>query len=228
MKKFIQNLPPAAEFWIVIVIAFGVSFGKNLYLFLYPEPTAIYTEARMVRAMIAEPILFTIIGWFLLQRGWTLNKISNIRPTLSDFTRGLQLMLMVYGGALVIGILWKLAGGSMAHPVLIEPGISILTILIMCPLNALFEEILVCGYIVTFFRKYRTWWLGIAVSAAIMMSYHLAQGLRGILLVAVVRIVLGIWYQRTNRLWPAVVAHCFIDLINMILVSQVMNGGGAA
>jgi uncharacterized protein len=58
----------------------------------------------------------------------------------------------------------------------------------------------------------------------VMMSYHLAQGIRPILVVAVVRIVLGVWYQETNRLWPAIVAHAAIDLINFTLLSLLTHG----
>ncbi|RMI34176.1 CPBP family intramembrane glutamic endopeptidase [Nocardia stercoris] len=80
--------------------------------------------------------------------------------------------------------------------------------------NAVAEEILVVGYLVTRLRA-----LGwspnrqLAASALLRGSYHLYQGLGGGLGNLVMGVVFGRFWQRTTRLWPLILAHATIDTV---------------
>ena len=80
--------------------------------------------------------------------------------------------------------------------------------------NAAAEEVLVVGYLITRLRT-----LGwsenrsLLASALLRGSYHLYQGLGGGLGNVVMGLVFGKFWQRTNRLWPLIIAHATIDSV---------------
>jgi membrane protease YdiL (CAAX protease family) len=83
--------------------------------------------------------------------------------------------------------------------------------------NAWAEEVLVVGYLITRLRQ-----LGLRenssllVSAVLRGSYHLYQGFGGFLGNVVMGLVFGRVWQRTNRLWPLVLAHFLIDFVAFV------------
>ncbi|KHF44821.1 CAAX protease self-immunity [Saccharomonospora viridis] len=83
--------------------------------------------------------------------------------------------------------------------------------------NAFAEEVLVVGYLLTRLRQ-----LGLSentsllTSSLIRGSYHLYQGLGAFIGNAVMGLVYGRVWQRTNRLWPLVVAHLLLDVVAFV------------
>lgn len=83
--------------------------------------------------------------------------------------------------------------------------------------NAWAEEALVVGYLISRLRQ-----LGLrensalACSAVLRGSYHLYQGFGGGLGNLVMGLVFGRFWQRTNRLWPLVVAHTILDVVSFV------------
>ncbi|MBB5913703.1 membrane protease YdiL (CAAX protease family) [Nocardia transvalensis] len=83
--------------------------------------------------------------------------------------------------------------------------------------NAVAEEVLVVAYLITRLRA-----LGwsenrsLVASALLRGSYHLYQGLGGGLGNLVMGLVFGTFWQRTNRLWPLILAHATIDTVAYI------------
>jgi len=83
--------------------------------------------------------------------------------------------------------------------------------------NAWAEEVLVVGYLITRLRQ-----LGLRenssllVSAMLRGSYHLYQGFGGFVGNVIMGLVFGRVWQRTNRLWPLVLAHFFIDFVAFV------------
>ncbi|RJO77068.1 CPBP family intramembrane metalloprotease [Nocardia panacis] len=83
--------------------------------------------------------------------------------------------------------------------------------------NAVAEEIVVVGYLIT--RLRRLGWSensSLPASALLRGSYHLYQGLGGGIGNVVMGLVFGRYWQRTNRLWPLIVAHTTIDAVAYI------------
>lgn len=80
--------------------------------------------------------------------------------------------------------------------------------------NALAEEVLIVGYLLTRLRQ-----LGLSEnrglwgSAVLRGSYHLYQGFGGFVGNVVMGLVFGRIWQRTNRLWCLVVGHATIDTV---------------
>nr|WP_324192517.1 CPBP family intramembrane glutamic endopeptidase [Nocardia transvalensis] len=93
-----------------------------------------------------------------------------------------------------------------------------LPVLILSALaNAVAEEVLVVGYLLTRLRALG--WTAnrsLLASAVLRGSYHLYQGLGGGLGNLVMGVVFGRFWQRTGRLWPLVLAHATIDTVAYI------------
>ncbi len=83
--------------------------------------------------------------------------------------------------------------------------------------NSFAEEVLVVGYLLTRLRQ-----LGLSENASLLLSsvlrgsYHLYQGLGGFVGNVVMGLVYGRVWQRTNRLWPLVVAHLLLDVVAFV------------
>ena len=79
------------------------------------------------------------------------------------------------------------------------------------------EEIVVCAYLLTRLRQMR--WSNsraLAASATLRGSYHLYQGYGGFIGNAIMGVLFGLWFQRTRRVWPLVIAHFLIDAVSFV------------
>lgn len=83
--------------------------------------------------------------------------------------------------------------------------------------NALLEEFVVVGYLLTRLRELelRTW-SAIALSAVLRGSYHLYQGVGAFVGNAVMGVVFSFFFVRTRRILPLVIAHTILDLVSFI------------
>lgn len=83
--------------------------------------------------------------------------------------------------------------------------------------NAVLEEVIVVGYLLTRLRQLG-WspWPAIIVSAVLRGAYHLYQGFGGFLGNIVMGLVFGWLYQRTGRVAPLVIAHTLLDVVAFI------------
>ncbi|WP_028475991.1 CPBP family intramembrane glutamic endopeptidase [Nocardia sp. CNY236] len=83
--------------------------------------------------------------------------------------------------------------------------------------NAAAEEVIVVAYLLTRLRALG-WSAHSALLASALLrgSYHLYQGLGGGVGNLVMGVIFGRYWQRTNRLWPLVLAHALIDAVAYI------------
>ena len=83
--------------------------------------------------------------------------------------------------------------------------------------NAILEEIVVVGYLVTKLRNlgWNLVWVVLA-SAVLRGSYHLYQGFGAFLGNAVMGVVFALFFIRTRRVLPLVVAHTLLDVVAFV------------
>lgn len=121
---------------------------------------------------------------------------------------GLGLYLLAHAAGLNLTVLPSALGDTWWRvPVLTAAAVA----------NALAEELLVVGYLITRLRQLGTG-EGVAVlaSAVLRGSYHLYQGFGGFVGNLVMGLVFGRFWQRTHRLWALVSAHALIDVVAFV------------
>jgi membrane protease YdiL (CAAX protease family) len=83
--------------------------------------------------------------------------------------------------------------------------------------NAVLEEVIVVGYLMTRLRQLG-WGVPatIVTSALLRGSYHLYQGFGQAFGNVVMGLVFGYWFHRTKRVLPLVVAHTILDTVSFV------------
>ncbi|MGO4958000.1 CPBP family intramembrane glutamic endopeptidase [Luteococcus sp. Sow4_B9] len=83
--------------------------------------------------------------------------------------------------------------------------------------NAVLEEVVMIGYLFTRLDQAR-WrpWLVLVTAALVRGSYHLYQGFGGFVGNLVMGLGFGLWFRRTGRLWPLVLAHFLLDVASFV------------
>jgi membrane protease YdiL (CAAX protease family) len=83
--------------------------------------------------------------------------------------------------------------------------------------NAILEEVVVVGYLMTRLEELGWRVRGIiAASALLRGSYHLYQGFGGFVGNAVMGVIFAFFYLRTRRVLPLVIAHTLLDVVAFI------------
>jgi membrane protease YdiL (CAAX protease family) len=96
---------------------------------------------------------------------------------------------------------------------LVDPHIRLLTALAIVVVNPVFEEVFVCGYVISALRDRLGLSTAVNISAMIRLAYHLYQGAAGVLSVTPFALIAALWFGRTRRLIPLIIAHASMDLM---------------
>lgn len=83
--------------------------------------------------------------------------------------------------------------------------------------NAVLEEIVVVGFLLTRLKQLR-WGAAVVLvtSALVRGSYHLYQGVGPAFGNVVMGLVFGYWFQRTGRVMPLIIAHTLLDVVAFV------------
>ena len=228
-----------AEIWIVL----GLSLGQSA-VYSVVSLTAKLTEGRPLAQQTAtlnqsvspRPYLdltyqllgvaFTLVPvalalWLLSDGGRSALRMLGLdrsRP-LRDLAAGVGLAALIgvpglglYALGRAVGITAEVVPAALAAywwtvPVLVLQALK----------NAVLEEVLVVGYLMTRLRQL-SWpvWAVLGTSAVLRGSYHLYQGFGPFVGNVVMGLVFGAFYLRYRRVAPLVVAHTVIDVVAFV------------
>lgn len=228
----------AVELVVVFTITLGLSGARSLLSFtdslLRPEPldeqevTLHAPQATLGLLDMAQQLLgvLQLLGWaalglYLLWRAGI--KLASIGIDASkrgkDLLAGIALtaLIGIPGLALYLAGWWLGFNLAVVPSTLDETWWRPITLTLSAFGNGAAEEILVVGYLLTRLRQ-----LGfaensaLAISAAIRGVYHLYQGIGGFVGNVIMGVVFGRIWQRTNRLWPLIIAHTLLDIVAFV------------
>lgn len=219
MRNLLQKIPLAGEFAIVIAGAFGLSIISSFYLALHPPTGAMHSEPGLWRMVVQEVIVFIVLGSFLRLRGWTFERVG-LQSHWMDGLHGLGLAaaayLAFYAALVALTTLSPHTAAAAAKIQVIPAGLTPWIVAAVVIVNSFYEEVFVSGYVITALKEKLGETIAINVSVAIRLSYHLYQGVIGIIGIIPVGLIFGYWYARTGKLWPLIVAHAAIDLVGFL------------
>ncbi len=207
------------ELALVLVIAFGGSFLSSLYLMKAGKAALpMVSEFRWARGFVQEiPCLFLL--WYVLSRRRRNFRDIGLRWSVRDVGVGLGLTLVSYLAYIVGGFIVYFV-----HHAFFPPGangvsaadLSSHSSLLAIPfvlINPFFEELIVRAYLMTEVKALTgSWFLASISSVAIQWSYHLYYGWDGSFSIAFTFLAFSIYFARTQKATPLVVAHGMLDI----------------
>jgi membrane protease YdiL (CAAX protease family) len=226
------------ELAIVFAMTVGLSGARSLLSLvdslLRPEPLSQQAVALnvpqatvdlidLLKQLLSALQLFTwgALGLYLLWRaGFRLASIGIDRTSPGrDLRTGAGLALLIGIPGLGLYLLAYRLGASLAvlPSTLDDTWWRPVALTIAAAANAWAEEVLVVGYLISRLRQLG--WgenAALLVSALLRGSYHLYQGFGGFLGNLVMGLIFGRLWQRTNRLWPLIIAHTLLDVVAFV------------
>jgi uncharacterized protein len=212
--QFLRALSTKAEFAIVIGGAYGLFILSGLNALLNPTAGAA-PAAEIALPLFHELLALVLLGAFLHLRGWTLKGLGvgvSPKETLIGFALAIAAILTSLAAWNMAGLLWPQAREAVEAGAPLFPQLSLGAIVAFALVNALFEELFVCGYVVTVVKERSDLATAVAVSVGIRLLYQFHYGAFGIAGLIPIGLIFAYWYARTGRLWPVLVAHTVLQI----------------
>jgi membrane protease YdiL (CAAX protease family) len=216
IRQRLNALPQAAEFAIVVLVAFGYPVIGNAIETLNGKTAGHISEAHLRFLIGYEFAVLAVLGLFLHLRGWSLHRVG-LRPGLRDTGIGLLLAIGAYVASyatIAFAVASSATFRDLAYSAdFVAPGFALPTIVVASALNGFFEEVFLCGYMTTVLKDRYGFWAAVNITLALRLSYHLYQGVIGVAGVVPIGFIFGYYCARSGRLWPVVVAHALLDFV---------------
>jgi uncharacterized protein len=225
MKQFVQALSGRAEFLIVVLGSLGLTLLSNLQLVLDPaiaEQLPPFNNEILISNLVYELFVLLWLSAFMKARGWTLERLG-FSMSLRDTALGLLLAIMVFCAVWLI----EHTLGS-AAPAMLESArrfdrvsgeLDLWAMLLASVVDAVFEELFVCAYVISALKEKRKAAFALNVSIALRVGCHMYQGVYGVLIGGAWGVVFGYWYLKSGRIWPVLVAHAGLLFIELVMLS---------
>jgi uncharacterized protein len=212
-QQYAKSLSPAAEFCIVVGGAFALPIASSLWaaFTLSPAQAVQITNVEIEYLVIQEALVLFALAWFLRVRGWSIEHFPAFPPW-RELVQALGLTLAAY---LVWVGPWMLLNPADAAAPAVNFGLSWGHILAVSIINPLFEEAILCAYMIPFLAQRRGLAVAMAVSLVVRLSFHTYQGALALPSIALLGLVLSGYFARTRRLWPVLIAHGALDVIGL-------------
>ena len=224
-----HNLGPAKreffapEFFLVVLLAFGlfsVASVRALFGPLTGRAALLFDDHRVWTLLIYQVSVAPVIAYILWERGWKWPDFSvkiSPRGVLQGFALAIAAFCLLKAATMLTASVASASVAPGLGTVPVAGGILAMGgMLFAAIVKALFEEILVCGYVIQSLRGRFGVALAVNASIALRMSFHLYQGPAAFLSFAVFGLLFTLFYIRTGRLWPLIVAHALIEAIALL------------
>jgi membrane protease YdiL (CAAX protease family) len=216
IRKLVLNVSDRTELWVVLLLAFGPA--------IYVSLAAAFTHGLFSDSdwssfvnTASEVAVLGFVVWISRVRGWSIRELG-LHPSWRLTAIGMLLfpatVIILVGSGVAIR---SLVPSSFNHPHVRVIGLSLPSIFAVSIINPLFEETLVCGYIIQRLVK-KGAGVAITLSAFVRFLYHTHQGpfSIGTLLMG---FMFGYLFWRYRELWPLIVAHSLVDFLGLLLLA---------
>ena len=213
----------APEFFLVVLLAFGlfsVASVRALFGPLTGRAALLFDDHRVWTLLIYQLSVAPVIMYILWERGWKWPDFSvGIAPrgVLQGFGLAIVAFCLSKAAAMLTATVASASAATAAVALPAAGGaLAVGGMIFAAMVKALFEEILVCGYVIQSLRGRFGIALAVNASIALRMSFHLWQGPAAFLSFAVFGLLFTLFYIRTGRLWPLIVAHALLEALQFL------------
>jgi membrane protease YdiL (CAAX protease family) len=212
----ISNAHRWIDLSLVLLVAFAGHILTSIHLAIHPAPLN-YSNARLGFGILEEAIALLLFLVLFKRQGRHIRDIGfDFRWT--DLPKAIGLVLASFTAMWVMRVAVQYVYFFIKFTRLQDgphSNFSATSIWFMLPflfINPFFEEILVRGYLMTEFISLRkSVVLAAIASLAVQTSYHLYYGVFGAATVGVGLSVFAIYYAKSRRLMPIILAHMLWD-----------------
>ena len=205
------------EITLVMGIPTILFLSSSIRWRLLHHGAVVFTDARLLITLGLEAVFAAALLPYLLRRGWNPLAVSP-GPEGRDIVRGLLLWV-----AILVALYFSVLTLYMFVPDTLAflrerqftGNISPIVVVAASLLNPIFEEFLWLGYAIPAITSRLGLGFACVISILLRVSVHLYQGKLAFISVLPIAIVLTVYFARTGRLWPTVVAHVIIDALGL-------------
>jgi membrane protease YdiL (CAAX protease family) len=201
-----------AELWLVVWVCGGLFVASSITRLLQSHGAPVVFDAtHAFRLLGSEAFLAIAFVPLLHTRGWTVQRVT--APWESrDIVRAVAIFSALYAIELGVAHVAPLFGVT-AHTSGVQVSWSLPWLLIasISALNPIFEEFLYLGYVFNATKRYGA---VVAATSAVCLrvAIHAYQGPGALVQHVLIAVVLTVYYARTRRLWPVIMAHGILDI----------------
>lgn len=178
----------------------------------------VFTDRRLLVTLAIELVIVATLLPYLWRKRWRPMAVAG-NPEPRDVLRGLGLWLGLMGAVyLTLIALYVVAPDYVRALVQTRPFTGVVSapmVVATALLNPIFEEFLWLGYTIPTLGSRFGVRTACVVSIALRVAVHLYQGSIALIAILPTAIVMTVYFARTRRLWPVVVAHVIVDAIGL-------------
>lgn len=205
------------EVLFVATVAFGLPIYSSLSAVLAPVVEPSFSQGSLWGMVVYELLVLALLGSVLWFRGWRPQELG-LQWQARDMRPALGLLVACIVACYPLNWLGAhmAEGMNPSMDAMVAGSLSLAAVVAISLINPVFEEVFVCAYVIRALERNHSQAFAVNVSVAIRTSYHLYQGPIGAISLLVVGLILGWWFARTGRLWPAIIAHGVMDLLGLM------------
>ena len=211
------------ELGLVLLVAFSQQIALSIY--------ALFSQTSLYGSSPGKGLMFSgimmelgplAVLWYVLSRQGRSFASLGLRLSWKDIPKSLLVILLSY---VAIVIWWaaltqgyRFASGHVLNSQtrnveFMSSALSVWGVLFMI-LNPFYEELIARAYVISEIQFLTgSAWVAVVVSIVLQASYHVYQGLVPALLATSIFTVFSLYYVKTKRITPVILAHMFFDLL---------------
>jgi CAAX protease family protein len=214
------------EFALVIGVAFGLSILGSVMSLLYGATVSedvtqqAYSTAWLYRVIHGELICAPFLAAILYAGGWRLRdfpySITRAATLIGVLAFAMAWTAQMLSTTVLLEIFRSLRGqmdSTSYHP---AARASLIAVYLVSIVNPVYEEMVVCGYVIPALARRYGETTAINVSVLIRVSYHLYQGIVALPFHAAYGLMQAYMYVRFRNLWPLIVSHALLDFFALV------------
>lgn len=218
-----ERMSRKTQLCLVLTVGFLIPVVSSLCIFLgwwHPGPATSY---RFVRRITLELVGLLCLYFVLSHQKKRFQDIGlSLAIRLTDLGHSFALFFgALFASALLGGLVYVLLGRvtrpQLDRAALFGTAFGVLPVLYVL-LNPFYEELLVRAFLISEMEAiYRSTALAVWISVALQTSYHLYQGLPAALSHVPAFLLFSLYFVRTRRILPVILAHMLLDITALTL-----------